>query len=73
MRNVQRRDVERWLLRHGFEQSSGASGHIQFSGYGIKIALPGHGPNDLTKKHWGMILRQLASVGFDRRRVEGEL
>jgi hypothetical protein len=28
----------------------------------VKITLPGHGPNDLTKKHVGMIMRQLKRI-----------
>jgi hypothetical protein len=38
-----------------------------------KITLPGHGPNDLTKKHVGMILRQLERMGYDRDAVRDEL
>jgi hypothetical protein len=26
--------------------------------------LPGHGPKDLTKKHVGMLKRQLTEAGF---------
>jgi len=32
----------------------------------------GHGPKDLSKKHVGMILRLLESVGFDRAKVRRE-
>jgi hypothetical protein len=34
--------------------------------------VPGHGPKDLSKKHVGMILRLLESVGFDRAKVRQE-
>jgi hypothetical protein len=39
----------------------------------VKITLPGHGPGDLTKKHVGMILRQLEHMGYDRDVVRDEL
>jgi predicted RNA binding protein YcfA (HicA-like mRNA interferase family) len=71
---VTRRQVERWLLANGFEQRKGGkTSHVQFAGHGVTITLPGHGPLDLTKKHVGMIVRQLERVGFPRERVLGEL
>jgi hypothetical protein len=36
------------------------------------VTVPGHGPKDLSKKHLGMILRLLESVGFDRASVRRE-
>lgn len=66
--------MERWLLTHGFVESPGKkTSHRQFVGYGLKIALPGHGPQDLTKKHVALIVRQLARAGFDRAQVLWDL
>lgn len=71
---VTRRDLERWLLDHGFAELPGrATGHRQFVRGSVKITLPGHGPQDLTKKHVGMILRQLETAGFDREAIKREL
>jgi predicted RNA binding protein YcfA (HicA-like mRNA interferase family) len=71
---VTRRQLETWLLDHGFRRlKGGVSGHVQYEGPGVKIALPGHGPQDLTKKHVAPILRALGGAGFDRERVRQEL
>lgn len=64
----------RWLLGHGFvEQIGKATSHRQFVKDGTKITLAGHGPQDLTKKHVGIILRQLKLAGFDPEQVKQEL
>ena len=66
--------MERWLLAHGFEELRGRkTSHRQFEGHGIKITLPGHGPQDLTKKHVALILRQIVGAGFDRALVLNDL
>jgi predicted RNA binding protein YcfA (HicA-like mRNA interferase family) len=71
---VTRRRLERWLLEHGFVELPGRkSGHRQFARGSLKITLVGHGPQDLTKKHVALILRQLATGGFDKERVRREL
>jgi predicted RNA binding protein YcfA (HicA-like mRNA interferase family) len=71
---VTRRRLERWLLEHGFvEGTSGKTGHRQFVRESLKITLPGHGPQDLTKKHVALILRQLAAGGFDKQTVRRQL
>jgi len=71
---VTRRQMETWLLGHGFSRLKGRmSGHVQYEGAGVKITLPGHGPQDLTKKHVALILRALGGAGFDRERVRREL
>jgi predicted RNA binding protein YcfA (HicA-like mRNA interferase family) len=71
---VTRRQMETWLLDNGFRRlKGGMSGHVQYEGRGIKITLPGHGPQDLTKKHVALILRSLEGAGFDRERVRREL
>jgi predicted RNA binding protein YcfA (HicA-like mRNA interferase family) len=73
-REVTRRRLERWLVAHGFVELPGkATGHRQFVRGGLKITVSGHGPQDLTKKHVAMVLRQLAGVGFDKETVRREL
>ena len=71
---VDRRSIERWLVANGFVLEPGKkTGHRQYSRQGIKIAVPGHGPQDLTKKHVALILRQLARLGFDAAQVRRDL
>ena len=71
---VTRRRMEKWLLDNGFRRLKGRmSGHVQYERRGAKITLPGHGPQDLTKKHISLILRSLDWAGFDRERVRREL
>ena len=71
---VTRRQLERWLVEHGFVELPGkATGHRQFVRGGLKITVSGHGPQDLTKKHVAMVLRQLAGAGFDKGTVRREL
>jgi predicted RNA binding protein YcfA (HicA-like mRNA interferase family) len=68
------RGMTAWLLRNGFQELTGKkTGHRYFQKDNVKITLPGHGPNDLTKKHVGMILRELERLGYDRREVRNEL
>jgi predicted RNA binding protein YcfA (HicA-like mRNA interferase family) len=71
---VTRRAMERWLLEHGFRELPGKkTSHRQYEGHRVKIALPGHGPQDLTKKHVALIVRQLVAAGFDRSDVLRDL
>ena len=71
---VTRREMETWLLSNGFRKlKGGMTGHVQYEGPGVKITLPGHGPQDLTKKHVALIIRALTAAGFDRERVRREL
>jgi len=71
---VTRSEMEAWLLGNGFRKlKGGMTGHVQYEGPGVKITLPGHGPQDLTKKHVALILRALVAAGFDRERVRREL
>jgi predicted RNA binding protein YcfA (HicA-like mRNA interferase family) len=71
---VTRRHLSRWLLEHGFvELPGGATGHRHFARGGVKVTVPGHGPQDLSKKHVGMVLRQLETAGFDREAVKRDL
>lgn len=58
-----RRDVERRLRALGFlEVSGGKSSHRHFVLAGVKITLPGHGRQDLSRKHVGMIERRLRTT-----------
>ncbi len=73
-REVTRRRLERWLFDHGFVELPGkASGHRQFVRGSLKITVSGHGPQDLTKKHVALIVRQLAAAGFEKEAVRREL
>jgi hypothetical protein len=38
----------------------------------VKVTLPGHGPQDLSKKHIGMLVRQLVQAGFSRAELHDE-
>jgi predicted RNA binding protein YcfA (HicA-like mRNA interferase family) len=68
------RGMAAWLLQHGFSEVTGKkTGHRFFHKGSVKITLPGHGPNDLTKKHLGMILRQLERLGYDRQAARDKL
>ena len=71
---VDRRPVVRWLLARGFEEVPGAqSGHRQFTNGAVKVTLPGHGPQDLTKKHVALLGRALEIGGFDKKQAIQEL
>ena len=71
---VNRRDMERWLREHGFALAPGKkTGHVFYVREGVKVTLPGHGPQDLTKKHVALILRQLEGADFDKEQVRREL
>jgi len=71
---VSRRDMERWLRDHGFTLAPGKkTGHTFYVRDGVKITLPGHGPQDLTKKLVALILRQLEASGFDKEQVRRDL
>jgi predicted RNA binding protein YcfA (HicA-like mRNA interferase family) len=71
---VTRRQLEAWLLDNGFRRlKGGMSSHVQYERQGVKITVPGHGPQDLTKKHVALILRALAQAGFDREAVRRAL
>jgi predicted RNA binding protein YcfA (HicA-like mRNA interferase family) len=72
--SAERETVIAWLLAHGFVERRGRqTSHRQFSREGVVVTIPGHGPKDLSKKHLGMLLRQLERAGFDRAAVRREL
>ena len=39
----------------------------------VVITVPGHGRQNLSQKHIGMIVRQLEAAGFDRDTVRRDL
>ena len=68
-----RMELEKWLIHHKFTQApAGKTSHKQFVLGACKLTVPGHGSKDLSKKHLGMILRSLETVGFDRAKVRRE-
>ena len=75
MSTVTRRALEAWLVDHGFAELGGkATSHRRFRHEsGVVIAVPGHGKQNLSQKHVGMIVRQLETAGFDRDTVRREL
>ena len=75
MSTVTRRALTTWLSDHGFTELGGkATSHRRFRHEsGVVITLPGHGRQNLSQKHLGMILRQLEAAGFDRETVRHDL
>jgi predicted RNA binding protein YcfA (HicA-like mRNA interferase family) len=72
--SVDRETVVSWLLAHGFVERRGrATSHRQFVRAGVTITVVGHGPKDLSRKHLGMLMRQLERAGFERTQVRREL
>ena len=75
MSTVTRKALTAWLTHHGFAELSGkASSHRRFRHEsGVVITVPGHGRQNLSQKHVGMIVRQLEAAGFDRDMVRRDL
>jgi predicted RNA binding protein YcfA (HicA-like mRNA interferase family) len=75
MSTVTRRTLTAWLLGHGFTELGGkATSHRRFRHEtGVVITVPGHGAQNLSQKHVGMIVRQLEACGFDRETVRHDL
>jgi len=75
MRTVTRRALTAWLVDHGFAELGGkATSHRRFRHKsGVVITVPGHGRQNLSQKHVGMIVRQLEDAGFDRDTVRRDL
>ena len=73
MSTVTRRALTAWLVDHGFAELGGkATSHRRFRHEsGVVITVPGHGRQNLSQKHVGMIVRQLE--GFDRDAVRRDL
>ena len=75
MSAVTRRALTAWLVARGFAELSGkATSHRRFRHEsGVVITVPGHGRQNLSQKHIGMIVRQLEADGFDRDTVRRDL
>jgi predicted RNA binding protein YcfA (HicA-like mRNA interferase family) len=75
MSTVTRRALTAWLTDHGFNELAGkATSHRRFRNEaGTVITLPGHGRQNLSQKHVGMIIRALEAAGFDRDTVRRDL
>ena len=75
MSTVTRRALTAWLSHHGFVELGGrATSHRRFRHEsGVVITVPGHGKQNLSQKHVGMIVRQLEAAGFDRDAVRRDL
>ena len=75
MSTITRRALAAWLIDHGFAELGGkATSHRRFRHEsGIVITIPGHGKQNLSQKHVGMIMRQLELAGFDRESVRRDL
>ncbi|MGH7751411.1 MAG: hypothetical protein ACREN5_01230 [Gemmatimonadales bacterium] len=58
--------VARWLLDHGFALvPPGKDGHRHYARAGVKVTLQWHGRKDMTKKHAGLVRRQVRRLGLD--------
>ena len=75
MSTVTRKALEAWLIDHGFTELGGkATSHRRFRHEsGVVITVPGHGKQNLSHKHVGMIVRRLEAAGFDRNTVRRDL
>ena len=75
MSTVTRRALAAWLTDHGFAELGGkATSHRRFRHEsGVVITVPGHGKQNLSQKHVGMIVRHLEAAGFDRDTVRRDL
>jgi predicted RNA binding protein YcfA (HicA-like mRNA interferase family) len=75
MSTVTRTALAAWLTHHGFAELGGkATSHRRFRHEsGVVITVPGHGKQNLSQKHVGMIVRQLEAAGFDRDTVRRDL
>jgi predicted RNA binding protein YcfA (HicA-like mRNA interferase family) len=72
---VTRRELTAWLTHHGFVELGGrATSHRRFRHEsGVVITVPGHGRQNLSQKHVGIIVRQLEAASFDRDAVRRDL
>ena len=70
---MKRRDLERFLLAHGFSlKPGGMTSHRLFIRNGITVTLTGHGPQDISKKMRGVLIRQLEAAGISRDEIKKE-
>ena len=62
---IKRRELEAWLQRNGFALESGRqTSHRQFVRDGVKVTLPGHGPQDMNPAVVANIRRKLREAGL---------
>lgn len=75
MSNLKRKTLAKWLVEHEFEQLAGTkTSHTRYRHpSGVVITVADHGKQELSKKHVGMIVRQLEDAGFDRDDVRRAL
>jgi hypothetical protein len=67
---MRRREVESWLLAHAFRAlPQKATGHRYFERNGVKVTLRSHGPQELSRKHQGMLIRQIVAAGIPKDEV----
>jgi len=65
MATVKRREMEAWLQRNGFAlEPGGHTSHKHFLGHGVKITVPGHGPQDMNPAVVSQVRRRLREVGM---------
>lgn|GEM_PF-2174464 len=71
-----RRKLVGWLLSNDFEELSGKkTSHRQFKHQlsGVVVTVEGKGRPELSKKHHGMVLKQIEKAGFNKDQVRREL
>lgn len=67
-----RKQLTAWLLGEGFTPKVGQTSHVQYARDGVTVTVPSHGPAALSKKHTGMICRQLEKLGYTRAALRRE-
>jgi hypothetical protein len=75
MSTVTRRALTAWLVDHSFTELGGkATSHRRFRHEsGVVITVPDHGKQNVSQKHWSIILLHLEAAGFDRDTFRREL
>lgn len=69
---LSKKDLAAWLLREGFVARYGQTSHVQYTRDGVTITVAHHGTDTMTKKHVGLVCRQLERVGYDRAALRRE-
>ena len=71
---LDRRTLIRWFLDHGFtEEPNGSTSHRHFTKDGVKVAITGHGTQDVSRTVRSNIIRQLVVAGWDREQLRREI
>lgn len=66
----------KWLLKNNFQQLPGKqTSHHRYrhEPSGVVVTVPMHGRSEFSKKHLGMVLRQLEEAGFDKNQARVDL